>query len=162
MKNFNLSKIKMLVMDVDGTLTDGKIYYGNTGEVFKAFNVKDGFGIISLEKYGIIPVIITGRESEIVTRRGKELNIKEIHQNVEDKLKTLGLLLKKYGFSADEIAYIGDDLNDLSAMKFCGFSACPRDGIKDLTENVDYISTLNGGSGAIREIIDLIIKSKQR
>ena len=107
--------IKMLVMDVDGTLTDGKIYIGSSGELMKAFDVKDGYAIVQLTKQGVIPVIITGRESEILKKRATELKIKELHQGVENKLECLKQIATKHVISAEEIAYIGDDINDLEA-----------------------------------------------
>ena len=109
-------KIKMLVMDVDGTLTDGKIYIGNQGEVMKAFNVKDGYGIAHLKDAEILPVIITGRKSSIVEQRAKELNIVELYQSVENKLECLKQIATQYQVLPEEIAYIGDDLNDLECM----------------------------------------------
>ena len=102
-------KIRMLAMDVDGTLTDGSIYIGNQGEVMKAFDVKDGYGIVNLSKKGILSVIITGRKSQIVKKRAEELQIKELHQGVDNKLEKLKNIANIYGISSAEIAYIGDD-----------------------------------------------------
>ena len=104
--------IKMLVMDVDGTLTDGKIYYGNDGEVFKAFDVRDGYRLIKCEQYGIITAIITGKSSKIVEGRAKDLKIREVYQGVSNKLEVLKTLTEKYGISFEQVAYIGDDVND--------------------------------------------------
>ena len=150
-------KIKMLVMDVDGTLTDGKIYMGSDGEVFKAFDVKDGYAIAHLHEAGIIPVIITGRESKIVENRGKELNIKEVYQGVSDKVEKLKEVAKSNGVLLEEVAYIGDDLNDLDCMGICGLSACPNDAIDKVIQNVNYICKYSGGNGAVREFIEYII-----
>lgn len=147
-------KIKMLVMDVDGTLTDGKIYIGNQGEVMKAFNVKDGYGIAHLKDTEILPVIITGRKSDIVAQRAKELNITELYQGVEDKLKCLKKIAVKYEINIEEIAYIGDDLNDLLCMQYCGLTACPADAMEEVKQKVDYICKVDGGKGAVREFID--------
>ena len=109
--------VKLLVMDVDGTLTDGRIYVGAQGEVMKAFDVRDGYAIAHLlPTRGIVPVIITGRSSEIVAQRAKELKITELYQGVSDKLEKLKTVAAAYGASADEIAYIGDDLNDLPCI----------------------------------------------
>lgn len=151
-------KIKMLVMDVDGTLTDGRIYVGNHGEMMKAFDVKDGYGIVKIEAKGIVPVIITGRESKIVEERAKELHIKELHQGVENKLEKLNEIAKTYDLSLQEVAYIGDDLNDFTCMQCCGFSACPCDAVEEVRENVDYVCQHSGGHGAVREFIQLIMK----
>ena len=150
-------KIKMLVMDVDGTLTDGKIYMGSDGEVFKAFDVKDGYAIAHLHEVGIIPVIITGRKSKIVENRAKELNIKEVYQGVSDKVEKLKEVAKDNGVLLEEVAYIGDDLNDLDCMGICGLSACPNDAIDKVIQNVNYIWKYSGGNGAVREFIEYIL-----
>lgn len=150
-------KINMLVMDVDGTLTDGKIHIGSNGEVMKAFNVKDGLGIMKLHKNNIIPVIITGRQSEIVDRRAKELKIGEVHQGIEDKSKKLIEILKKYKYEFSQVAYIGDDENDLECMNLCSVKGCPSDAINEIKEIADFVSTLQGGCGAVREFIEYIL-----
>ena len=156
-KDKDLSNIKMLVMDVDGTLTDGKIYVGEHGEVFKAFNVKDGYRLINISKYNIIPMIITGKQSEILSKRAAELKIEEVHQGVDDKLKVLDEIIKRYNLSYDNVAYIGDDVNDLECMKVCYLKACPADALDEVISIVDYVCKSNGGNGAVREFIDLII-----
>ncbi|MEH7129310.1 HAD-IIIA family hydrolase [Neobacillus drentensis] len=158
-KDKDLSNIKMLVMDVDGTLTDGKIYVGDNGEIFKAFNVKDGYRLINMKKFNIIPVIITGKKSEILEKRAAELKIEEVHQGVEDKQKILDEVISRYQLSYENVAYIGDDLNDIDCMKVCYLKACPSDAIDEVMEIVDYICKSTGGNGAVRELIDLIIKS---
>jgi 3-deoxy-D-manno-octulosonate 8-phosphate phosphatase (KDO 8-P phosphatase) len=160
MKDKDLSKIKMLVMDVDGTLTDGKIYVSNSGEVFKAFNVKDGYRLININKNNIIPVIITGKKSEILVKRTAELKIEEVHQGVEDKLKVLDEVINRYQITYENVAYIGDDVNDIDCMKVCHLKACPADAIDEVIEVVDYICKADGGNGAVREFIDLIIKTR--
>ncbi|MGG1399974.1 HAD-IIIA family hydrolase [Bacillus salipaludis] len=157
-KDRDLSKIKMLVMDVDGTLTDGKIYVGDSGEVFKAFNVRDGYRLIHIDKYNIIPVIITGKKSEILAKRAAELKIEEVHQGVDDKLKVLDEVIERYQLSYENVAYIGDDVNDLDCMKVCYLKACPGDAIEEVIGAVDYVCKSNGGNGAVREFIDLLIK----
>lgn len=146
-------KIKMLVMDVDGTLTDGRIYIGSQGEVMKAFDVKDGYGIVQLSKSGVIPVIITGRKSDIVAERAKELHITELYQGIDDKLMKLKEVAAKYQLSSDEIAYIGDDLNDLACIQFCGLTACPKDAVDKVKQQVEYVCNNIGGYGAVREFI---------
>lgn len=144
----------MLVMDVDGTLTDGRIYIGINGEIMKAFDVKDGYAIAQLRKYGIEPVIITGRKSAIVQERAKELKITELYQGVEDKLQKLKSIASTFNLKANEIAYIGDDLNDLQCMKYCGLTACPNDAMSQVKDMVDYVCNNLGGRGAVREFID--------
>lgn len=150
--------IKMLVMDVDGTLTDGKIFITENGEFMKAFDVKDGYEIIHLKEKGVIPVIITGRLSKIVARRAAELKIDEVHQNVQNKVEKLKEIAEKYQLTASQIAYIGDDLNDLECMRWCGLSACPNDAYETVKPLVDYCCQKNGGNGAVREFIDYFLK----
>ncbi|MBR6594814.1 MAG: HAD-IIIA family hydrolase [Clostridia bacterium] len=151
--------IKMLVMDVDGTLTDGRIYTGAGGELMKAFNVKDGYAIAHiLPDKGIVPVIITGRRSDIVDFRCKELGIKYCYQGVKDKLDTLKSLWAEQGIDADETAYIGDDLNDLECMESCGISACPSDGAEQVKKAANYVCSAKGGEGAVREFIEYILR----
>lgn len=145
-------------MDVDGTLTDGKIYMSSNGEIFKAFNIKDGYTIYTLDKIGIIPIIITGRKSDIVARRAEELKITECHQGVSDKLAKLNEVLLKYNGSLDEVAYIGDDYNDLDCMKASGFSGCPADAEEDIKSLVDYVCNIKAGEGALREFVKEIVR----
>lgn len=152
-------RIKLLVMDVDGTLTDGKIYMGEDGEVAKAFNIKDGYGIANiLPVYNIIPVIITGRKSLIVKKRADELGIEELYQGISDKLTQLKIIADNYNISPEEIAYIGDDLNDLECIEYSGVTASPSDAVTEIRARVDYVCQLNAGDGAVREFIDYIVK----
>lgn len=153
-------KIKMLVMDVDGTLTDGHIYIGADGEIMKAFDVKDGYGIVQLKKNGILPVIITGRKSTIVEKRAAELGISELHQGIHDKLNKLKEIAEQYDIKSEEIAYIGDDLNDLECINYCSLTACPEDAIEDIKSSVLYVCKKIGGHGAVREFIDEKILKK--
>jgi 3-deoxy-D-manno-octulosonate 8-phosphate phosphatase (KDO 8-P phosphatase) len=147
--------IKMLVMDVDGTLTDGHIYIAAEGEMMKAFHVQDGYAIAHiLPTKGIVPVIITGRSSRIVEQRAKELKIVHLHQGIADKLSKLKEVAAALGITADEIAYIGDDVNDLDCIRYCGLTACPADAVPVVRNSVKYICSRNGGSGAVREFID--------
>ena len=149
--------IKYLVMDVDGTLTDGKIYMGHDGELGKAFHIKDGCGIHDLLiPSGIIPIIMTGRKSAIVLNRCKELGITEIYQGITDKLAQLSEI-------ADElsaVAYIGDDINDLLCMRAVkeagGIVGCPQDAAKEVRKIADFISENKGGEGAVRDFIEWI------
>lgn len=154
-----MKPVKYLVMDVDGTLTDGKIYMGNNGELCKAFNIKDGCGIHDIAiPNGIIPVIITGRESDIVLKRSKETGIEMVYQGVNDKT---GILLSVTpDFSS--VAYIGDDINDLQCMslvkKAGGLIGCPKDAVKEVISIADYIARHNGGNGAVRDFIEWLIE----
>lgn len=152
-----MSKIKLLVMDVDGTLTDGRIYIGSQGELMKAFDVRDGYAIAQiLPTIGIEPVIITGRSSEIVQQRAKELKIKLLYQSVSDKLGQLRQIAEEKGITRNEIAYIGDDVNDLDCIQYSAYTACPADAVPEVQEAVNYICKHNGGRGAVREFIDFL------
>lgn len=151
-------KIRMLILDVDGTLTDGKIYVGSQGEIMKAFNVKDGLGIVKLQSNGIIPVIITGRQSDILTLRAKELNISEVFQGVHNKIDKLREVLEKYDVKHKEVAYIGDDENDLECMETCAIKGCPADAVDSVIKSSDYVCKNNGGEGAVREFIEYLLK----
>lgn len=150
--------IKMFIMDVDGTLTDGKIYISPRGEEFKAFNVQDGLGIKLLRERGIIPVIITGRNSEIVRIRAAELGIDEVYQGVDDKLAVYRGLKEKYSLADEEVAYIGDDLNDLPLINLAGLSFAVADAVQAVKEKVSFVTTRNGGEGAVREAIEVILQ----
>lgn len=152
-----MSSLKLFVMDVDGTLTDGRIYIGNDGEIMKAFDVKDGYGIRSLMKCGVVPVIITGRKSAIVEARCRELGIEELYQGVADKLECMMDVAGKYGVEREQIAYIGDDMNDLACLQYAGISACPADAWKPVKESASYVCRNDGGRGAVREFADYLI-----
>lgn len=150
-------KIKLLVMDVDGTLTDGKINIGENGELFKSFSVKDGHGINRiLPQCGIKPVIITNRRSKIVEYRAAELHIEFLFQGVGDKLSVLTKLLEEEKLSFAECAFIGDDINDMECMRKCGLCACPQDAAKEVKAIAQYISPKKGGDGAVRDFIEYI------
>lgn len=153
-----IKRIKYFVMDVDGTLTDGKIYMGKDGEIIKAFDIKDGTGIVNLlPKLDITPVIITGRRSTILENRCRELNIKEVYQGIDDKLNKL---IEIVGNKLDIVAYVGDDIPDLRCMKTVkrngGIVMCPRNAIPEIKELSDYVSGYKAGEGAIRDCINYL------
>jgi 3-deoxy-D-manno-octulosonate 8-phosphate phosphatase (KDO 8-P phosphatase) len=153
--------IKYLIMDVDGTLTDGMVYIGENGELFKAFNIKDGYGIHDiLPKISITPVIITGRKSQILLHRCNELGINEVYQGVTNKEDVLQTIICCKNSSLDECAYIGDDLNDLQCVNLIreagGKIGCPSDAVDEIREAADFISSKAGGYGAVREFISWI------
>ena len=150
--------IKLVLLDVDGTLTDGGIYRGNNGEELKRFNVKDGYAIVNAQKLGIEFGIITGRKSELVEIRAKELKIKYLYQGISEKTVVLEEIIKKDGLLKEEIAYMGDDLNDLLIMKQVGLSGTPKDAVDEVIQVADFVSKKNGGSGAVREFIEHILK----
>ncbi len=156
----NKKNIKYLVMDVDGTLTDGKIYMGNSGEVMKAFSVKDGCGIHDiLIPSGITPVIITGRKSDIVLNRCNEIGINEVYQGISNKIDKLFTITSDFS----SIAYIGDDINDFSCMILVkeagGIVGCPKDAVSKVTRIADFVSGYKGGDGAVRNFIEWLVES---
>lgn len=150
-------RIKLFAMDVDGTMTDGKIYMGCGGELVKAFHVKDGQGIALLRKAGIVTAVITARTSEIVRNRAGELQIDEVWQGVSDKEEILRLLCEKYKLEADKTAYIGDDIGDLPALKFAGISFCPADAVSEVRCAAQVVLPSKGGEGAIRDAAEWIL-----
>jgi 3-deoxy-D-manno-octulosonate 8-phosphate phosphatase (KDO 8-P phosphatase) len=148
-------------MDVDGTLTDGKIYISNSGEEMKAFSVKDGYAIKEiLPKLDIIPVIITGRKSKIVELRSTELGITEVYQGIGDKYEVYEMLKNKYEIQDENIIYIGDDFNDYVLLEKSGYAACPADAIDELKEICTYVASRKGGEGAVAEIILRLFEMK--
>ena len=150
--------IKLILLDVDGTLTDGGIYLGNSGEELKKFNVKDGYAILNAQKLGIELGIITGAESELLKKRAEKLNIKYLYQGISEKTVILDEIMQISGLQKEEIAYMGDDLNDIKIMKKSGFSGTPLDGVNEAKIIADFVSTKNGGEGAVREFIETILK----
>lgn len=156
-----LKQIKILALDVDGVLTSGELIYTASGEFIKIFNVKDGQGLKSLQKNGIIVVIITSRKSEIVSKRMKELGIKYVYQGVEDKLNLIEELTGQFMCYWNDIAYMGDDLVDVPVLEKAGFAACPADAALEAKAVSDYITKNNGGKAAVREVSDMILKAKQ-
>lgn len=150
--------IRLLVMDVDGTLTDGRLHISDKGEIFKDFYVRDGYAIKHLlPKAGISSIIITGRKSKIVSYRARELGIQYAYQNVSDKGSVLRDIVEKMNLEWNEIACIGDDVNDLPMMRLCGLSACPGDSVPEVKKSCDYVCTAYGGRGAVREFIGWIL-----
>lgn len=154
-------KIKVILTDVDGVLTDTGIYYGQEGEAFKRFSVRDGMGIERLRKYaGIETIIITGENSKTVSTRAEKLKIKEYYLGVKNKEEVLEIIKKKNGFVNEEIAYIGDDSNDYEIMQLVGLKATPADGMSFIKDISDYICENKAGHGAFREFAEIIIAFK--
>ncbi|MGE0739671.1 KdsC family phosphatase, partial [Sulfurimonas sp.] len=149
--------IKLIVLDVDGCLTDGKIIYASDGSEIKNFNVKDGLAISSWIKMGFQAAIITGRNSEIVAKRAKELGISYLFQGIKDKESVLKELLERLNLKQYEVGAIGDDLNDYKMLRSVGRSFTPKDGAKEIRELVDTVLTSKGGDGAVREMIDILV-----
>ncbi|MFN2340682.1 MAG: KdsC family phosphatase [Halanaerobium sp.] len=155
-----MKEINTIFLDVDGTLTDGKVYLDNGKNEFKAFNVKDGLMVVQAIKLGYEVIIMTGRKSEVVARRAAELGIEEYYQGVRDKKTALEKLMEKKEITYANLAYLGDDLNDLAVMKEAGFAGCPADAAAEVKEIADLISEFEGGNGAVREILSHILKAK--
>jgi 3-deoxy-D-manno-octulosonate 8-phosphate phosphatase (KDO 8-P phosphatase) len=155
------SKIKLLITDCDGVLTDGGVYYGEQGEVLKKFNMKDGMGVERLRKLADVQTgIITGEMSPSVSKRAEKLQITELHLGIKDKLLVLMQIMVNKNLSREQIAYIGDDMNDISIMQKVGLTACPSDAIIFTKNIADYICENKGGEGCFREFAELIIASK--
>jgi 3-deoxy-D-manno-octulosonate 8-phosphate phosphatase (KDO 8-P phosphatase) len=151
-------KIKLLLLDVDGVLTDGRILLDNQGNEQKAFHVRDGHGIKMAQRAGIIVGIITGRISEVVNIRARELGIKEVHQGAHEKIAVYDSILARYGFRDEEVAYIGDDIVDVDIFKRTGLAVAVDDADPSVKPHVDMITRKAGGRGAVRELINLILK----
>jgi len=152
--------IELLVFDIDGCMTDGKIIYTASGDELKAFNVKDGFVIVQWIRLGKKAAIITGRNSPIVVRRAEELGIEHCYQGVKDKLDTLTSLCESLQISFENVAAIGDDLNDAKLLKSVGVSFVPADAMHYVIELADVVLSKKGGDGAVREMIELLIKQE--
>jgi 3-deoxy-D-manno-octulosonate 8-phosphate phosphatase (KDO 8-P phosphatase) len=155
-------KIKLLVLDVDGVLTDGKLYYGNSGEELKAFNIQDGLGIKLLQQGNIQVGIITGRVSGLLQRRADELGINPVIQGREDKLTALEELLQSTEFDLHEIAFVGDDLPDLAVINKVGLGLTVANASNTLALKADYQTKKSGGDGAVREIAELILVAQDK
>jgi 3-deoxy-D-manno-octulosonate 8-phosphate phosphatase (KDO 8-P phosphatase) len=162
MINYDLSKIRAIIFDVDGVLSAETITLSPEGEPLRTVNIKDGYALAHLLMQGIEPIIITGRSSEIVKRRCEELGIKELHQGVADKAKCLKEVCEKKGITTKQCAYIGDDVNDIDCMMLCGHKAAPSDAMKVVRDVVDYVCEARGGEGAVREYCDYLIEKTHK
>ena len=156
----NISKIKVVLTDVDGVLTDGGMYYSNKGDVMKKFHARDGMGVTLLRKIKIPTIIVTKEQTEMVKQWSKKMKIKELMDGVKNKELVLDKICKKYRVSSDEIAFIGDDINDMDLLKKVGFSACPKDAMEQVRKICDYTCQTVGGKGAFRELVELVLKNK--
>jgi 3-deoxy-D-manno-octulosonate 8-phosphate phosphatase (KDO 8-P phosphatase) len=154
------SKIRLLLLDVDGVLTDNKLFYGDNGVEYKSFHTRDGHGMVLLQKSGIDIGIITGRKSELVKRRMQDLKVKHLYQGVPDKLPTFLQLMESLDLDLDQVAYMGDDILDLPILLRVGLSATVANADHEVISRVDFISQFKGGDGAVRELCELILKSQ--
>ena len=150
--------IKLVAFDVDGVLTDGSLTFDEKGLEYKTFNAKDGQGIVNLNNAGIITAIITARCNGTVEHRAKNLNIKELHQGSKNKIAVLEEILKKYNLTFEETAYMGDDLPDICILEKVRLKGCPLDAVDEVKTIANFISSKNGGRGAVREFCDYILK----
>ena len=155
-----LKKIRLVATDVDGVLTDGGLYYSDSGEQIKKFNAWDGLGLVLLKQAGLMTAIITMEQTQLVAVRAAKLGISEIHQGVMDKLAVLNELSMKHGIQLEEMAYMGDDLTDVLALRAVGFSAAPANAREPVRKNVQYVCKAKGGEGAVREVADLILAAQ--
>lgn len=153
-------RIKLLILDVDGVMTDNKLIYSDDGVESKAFNTRDGHGMVLLQKSGIEIAIITGRTSQLVANRMQDLKVKHLFQGVPDKLPTFLKLVDTLGLAFNEIAYIGDDILDLPILMRIGLAVTPADGDAEVKSRVDYISAYDGGEGCVREVCEIILRSQ--
>lgn len=160
MTESKLEKIKILILDADGVLTRGEIIYTGTGPESKAFNVKDGFGIRMLKDAGIMVGVITGRHSEAIERRAKELGLDFCRQGVKDKSSLLAALLEQAGCGPEEAAFVGDDIPDIAVMKRAGLGIAVADAHEAVRECADMVTANSGGNGAVREVCERILKAK--
>lgn len=164
MKNEELQRkaqaIKLVAFDIDGIMTDGRLYFTSLGDEIKAFNVKDGLGLKLLRETGVEVAIITGRTSELVNRRARDLKIGKLIQGREDKKVALNELMQQENLSAEQIAYMGDDLPDLPAIRFAGLGVTVADAMPIIKQHADFITESNGGDGAVREFCDWLLTAQ--
>ena len=155
-------ELKLFATDVDGVLTDAGMYYGESGEELKKFHTRDGMGLKLLQAEGVMIAIITMEQTKIVARRAKKLGISEVFQGAKDKVSVLTHLSEKFNIPFEQMAYMGDDVNDVGALQTVGYAAAPADCVDQVRQMVHYICQKNGGEGAVREVIDMILAAKNR
>lgn len=155
----SLKKIRLLAVDVDGTLTDGAMYFGADGEVMKRFDTRDGHGMVHLMRSGIEVAFITSENSPIVSARARKLGVRRVYLGCKDKLPQLRSLCGEMGLTLEQVAYVGDDINDTDCLREAGFSACPCDAVDGISELTDYTCRRGGGRGAVREVCNMILSA---
>jgi 3-deoxy-D-manno-octulosonate 8-phosphate phosphatase (KDO 8-P phosphatase) len=158
--NEKLKRIKMLILDVDGVMTDGRIIMDDAGREMKNFDVRDGHGIKILQRYGIKVAILTGRQSKVVGHRAKDLEIEDVHQGAFNKKEIFDQILKKRKLKACETAFMGDDIVDIPVLKRVGFSAAVADALDVVKKSADYVTRNGGGHGAVREVCEMILQAQ--
>jgi 3-deoxy-D-manno-octulosonate 8-phosphate phosphatase (KDO 8-P phosphatase) len=153
-------KIKMLVLDVDGVLTDGKLVYGTYGDEIKNFNVNDGLGMFLVKRSGLKCVILTAKASRVVRKRAKELKVDKVYDNFHYKLEAFNKILRKFRLSPEEICFVGDDLIDMPVLKRSGLAVCPPNAVDEVKDAAHFITDKSGGAGAVREVCDLLLRAQ--
>lgn len=154
------SKIKLLAFDVDGVMTTGEVTYDENGVEYKSFNVKDGHGLVRVQKAGFITAIITARNNGTVRHRAENLHITELYQGQKYKLPALEDIMKKYNLTYEQVSYMGDDLPDICILEKVGLKCCPNDAVDEVKSICNFISSKDGGKGAVRELTDLILDAQ--
>ncbi|MGB2600617.1 MAG: HAD hydrolase family protein [Candidatus Omnitrophota bacterium] len=153
-------KIKLLALDIDGVLTDGRLVYGNYGDEIKNFDVNDGFGMFMVMRSGIKCIIVTAKASKVVEKRAKELKVDKVYQDFHYKIEALHKIRKKFKVSDEEICFVGDDLIDIPILRRVGLAVCPTNAMDDVKHFVHFITEKRGGRGAVREVCDFILKAQ--
>ena len=154
------ARLKLMIFDVDGVMTDGTLYYSERGEEMKAFNVRDGLGVRMLQRHGVEVALITARSSRAVELRAANLDIAHVYQGVEDKRAAFAALLAQLGLAAEQSGYMGDDLADLSLITRCGFAATVPAAPEAVKNRVHYVTRAQGGHGAVREVSEIILRAQ--
>ncbi|NLX51742.1 MAG: HAD-IIIA family hydrolase [Deltaproteobacteria bacterium] len=155
-----LAKIKMLILDVDGVMTDGGILMDSDGREMKKFNVRDGHGLVMIQRHGIQVAILTGRTSAVVEHRARDLRISEVYQGALNKKEVFATILEKNRLAPEEIAYMGDDIVDIPVLKMVGFSAAVADALDVVKRSVDFVTVQPGGKGAVREVCEMLLMAQ--
>jgi len=155
-------KIKLLILDMDGVMTDGRIIYGVYGDELRFFNVQDGFGVTLLRRAGIKTVIITAKKTRIVKARARDLKVERVYAGFMDKLAALEDIVRRFGFSAEEMCFVGDDLIDLPVLKRVGLAVAVPNAVSEAREAAHFVTSKKGGRGAVREVCDLILKAQDK
>jgi 3-deoxy-D-manno-octulosonate 8-phosphate phosphatase (KDO 8-P phosphatase) len=155
-------QVRALVTDVDGVLTDGGLYYAESGEELKRFDVRDGQGLVLLREAGLVTAIVTAKQSALVARRARDLGITEVHQRVTDKAAVVADLAQRHRLTVAQVCYVGDDVNDLPAMQAAGVAVAVADAVPLVRRRAHYVTRAPGGHGAIREICDLLLSAHRK
>lgn len=153
--------IKLVAFDVDGVMTDGSLTFLEDGREIKTYNAKDGLGVVMLSKAGIVTSIITARDNNVVKLRAGQIDIKELYMGQKNKVLALRELCEKYNLKTDEVAYMGDDLPDICVLREVGLACCPNDAVVEVKDVCNFITSKKGGRGAVRELCDFILNSKE-